>query len=199
MYRKLTQKKLSYYRGSLIALRWDQQLKAKGSSLKKMIAYLFEKSKASNGELTDSDLYEFGEKYGLNFKQDIDRYIIEGQEIDLLTDAFSGYQLQKDKIRLFYPGYDVTQSGREKVIQGVDINGPAYKAGLRDGMEYVRRKNSNRWSNSWSAKEPFTVFVKVDGTEKQIDFFPEGEEKLVYLYGKADWLSFSNKTTYNTG
>lgn len=176
------QKKLSYYRGALMALRWDSQLKAKGSSLKEMLLFLYENAKHTNGVLNDSDIYEFGKKYTLDFEEDINSYIIQGQKIDLPSNTFDGYQLTDEEIRLFYPGYDVIKSGREKIIQGVDPDGPAYKAGLRNGMEYVRRKNSNRWSNNWSSKDAFSVTVRIDGQEEQIDFFPYGEAKKVRLY-----------------
>ncbi len=178
------QKKLSYYRGALIALKWDNQLKRRGSSLKKMMLFLFKKASDSNGTISESDIYGYGKKYSLDFKKDIEHYIIQGRPIDILPDAFEGYQLKKEIIRLFDPGFDVRKSAREKIIQGVDTSGPAYKAGLRDGMKYVRRKNSNRWSNSWSETTPYSVTVLIEGKEKEISFFPSGKQKEVLLYKK---------------
>ena len=178
------QKKLSYYRGALIALKWDNQLKRKGSSLKNMILSLFKKASESKGIIAESDIYNYGKKYSLDFKKDIEHYIIQGKSIDLLPGAFEGYQLRKEIIRLFDPGFDVRKSAREKIIQGVAINGPSYKAGLRNGMKYIRRRNSNRWNNSWSDTTPYSVTVSIDGKEKEIDFFPLGKQKDVLLYEK---------------
>ncbi|MCK8479784.1 hypothetical protein [Psychroserpens algicola] len=179
-------KKLNYYRGPLIALKWDTELKKNGSSIKKMILSLFKESENSNGFINDSTLYEFGQKHGLNFKADVKRYIILGEEIELLHDAFKGFKLKKESINLFYPGYNVTESSKKKTIIGVDPNGPSYKAGLRNGMQYLTRKNSNIWSNGWSVDEPFVVTVKIKDEEKKISFFPNGKEHTLNLYKNND-------------
>jgi predicted metalloprotease with PDZ domain len=178
------QKKLSYYRGVLIALRWDHQLQGKGSSLKEMMLHLYSISKTSDGKISYSDIYSYGEKYTLNFKEDIEAYIINGEKLRLEPGAIVAYQIANQKIKLFDPGFDVQKSAKEKVIQGVNPKGQAYKAGLRNGMQYVKRKNSNRWSNSWSEKLPYTITVIDNRNEKTIEFFPYGETVTVQLYQK---------------
>ncbi len=176
------QKKLSYYRGALIAQKWNTELKAKGSSIKELMRYLFEKAKNSEGKIEDTDIFDFGGRYNLDFRTDIEHYIDQGLPIQLPDNAFVNYQLKPAKINLFYPGFDVDKSAREKVIQGVDSLGPAFQAGLRNGMTYVSRRNSNRWSNNWSDEEPYTVTVLVEGTEENISFFPLGEPINVPIY-----------------
>ena len=178
------QKKLSYYRGALIALKWDSQLKRKESSLKNLMLFLFKKASDSKGTISESDIYDYANRYSLDFKKDIEKYIVQGKPIDILSDAFEGYQLKNERIRLFDPGFDVIKSVKEKIIRGVDTNGPAYKAGLRDGMKYVKRRNSNRWSNSWSETTPYSVTVITDEKEKEINFFPWGKQKELLLYKK---------------
>jgi len=176
------QKKLSYYRGVLIALRWDHHLQEKGSSLKKMMLHLYSISKSTDGKISYSDIYNYGEKYTLNFKEDIEAYIINGKKLRLEPGAIVAYQITNQKIKLFDPGFDVQKSAKEKVIQGVNPKGQAYQAGLRNGMTYVKRKNSNRWSNSWSDDKPYLVTVIDNGIEKNIEFFPHGESITVQLY-----------------
>ncbi|HLP37964.1 hypothetical protein [Lacibacter sp.] len=178
------QKKLSYYRGALIALKWDYELKRKGSDLKEMMLFLFEKAKSAQHMLNDSDLFQYGRQYALDFEKDIQDYIINGNAIPLYETAFPGYTLVNREINLFYSGFDEQRSAKEKIIQGVDINGPAYRAGLRDGMQYVSRQNSNRWSNSWSKDKPYTVIIKQDTSEIPIHFFPEGRAVTVNVYTK---------------
>lgn len=178
------QKKLSYYRGALIALKWDTELNAKGSNVKELMLFLFEKAKSSQGKIEDTDIYNFGERYDLDFKKDIEQYIDQGLPIQLPENAFSNYELKPKDIALFYSGFDVNKSASEKIIQGVDTSGPAFQAGLRYGMEYLSRRNSNIWSNSWSAKKPYTVTVLVDGTQKEINFFPIGKSKSLLIYQK---------------
>ena len=144
--------------------------------------FLFEKSKSSEGKIEDADIYGFGERFNLNFKSDIEQYIDQGLPIKLPDNSLGIYQLKPKNIALFYPGFDVIKSASEKIIQGVDTSGPAFQAGLRNGMEYVSRRNSNRWSNNWSDKDPYTVKVVVDGTEKKISFHPIGESISLSIY-----------------
>ena len=178
------QKKLSYARGVLIALKWDTELVKKGSSLKEMLLSLYEISKKNEFIISYNDLYAFGNKYGLDFKNDFESFILQGKKIPLTPEAFSGYEIVQKKVQLFYPGFDVSKSSKEKRIHGVDHNGPAHKAGLRNGMTYVKRKNSNRWSNSWSKEKPYVVTVVDNGQEKAIAFFPYGELAEDYFYQK---------------
>ncbi len=178
------QKKLSYYRGSLIALRWDLQLSKKGSSLKKMIQFLFERCTIADGKISYADVFDYGNTFSLNFEQDMEDFTINGKNIPLEPDAFEGYVLTDRTVRLFDPGFDVSRSAKEKIIQGVEPNGAAYTGGLRNGMTYVKRKNSNRWSNSWSMEKPYIVTVIDNGLEKHIQFFPHGNKVDVQLYVK---------------
>ena len=176
------QKKLSYYRGVLIALRWDHQLQEKGSNLRNMMLHLYSISKITNGKISYNDIYNYGSRYALNFEEDINRFIIQGESLRLEPGAIVAYTIKNKKINLFYIGFNAQKSAKEKVIQGVEQKGPAYKAGLRNGMEYVMRKNSNRWSNSWSEKLPYSVTVIDNGKEKVIEFFPYGDSITIQLY-----------------
>jgi len=178
------QKKLSYYRGVLIALCWDYLLSKKGSSLKEMMLHLYTISKKSDGKISYEDIYNFGNKFSLNFKTDFEKYIIQGKTFELEKEAIEGYHLFNQTIKLFDPGFDVQKSAKEKIIQGVDPYGAAYQAGLRNGMTYMKRKNSNRWSNSWSENKPYIVTVFDNGQEKEIAFFPLGDLIETRLYQK---------------
>ncbi|WP_437399096.1 hypothetical protein [Flagellimonas lutimaris] len=178
------QKKLSYYRGPLLALRWDHQLSKKRSSLKKMMQYLYKNSRNSNGAISYENIFDYGKRFSLDFEQDIKDFIINGKNIPLEPNAFEGYRLTHRTIQLFYPGFDVSKSSKEKIIRGVDPNGPAHKAGLRNGMKYLKRENSNRWSNSWSGDKPYIVSVINNDHEKHIRFFPHGNKVDVRLYEK---------------
>ena len=87
------QKKLSYYRGPLIALRWDYQLSKKGSSLKEMMLFLYEISKENNGKISYQDIFEFGNKFSLNFNKDFEDFIMNGKNIPAESNSFKDYQL----------------------------------------------------------------------------------------------------------
>jgi len=184
------QKKLSYYRGPLIALRWDYQLSTKGSSLKEMMLFLYEISKENNGKISYQDIFEFGNKFSLNFNKDFEDFIMNGKNIPAESNSFKDYQLISQTVKLFDPGFDVLKSSKDKIIQGVNPNGPAYLAGLRNGMTYVKRKNSNRWSNSWSELKPYIVTVIDNENEKAIAFYPYGKTVDVKLF--KDYNSYNN-------
>jgi predicted metalloprotease with PDZ domain len=176
------QKKLAYYRGALIALNWDETLKARGSSLQRFMLALRDTADSRDGQLSFHDLVAIGKEFDLPVEQDISKYITRGEPISVPSNLFGNFILSPTEINLFDPGFDMRASSRQKTITGVIEGSEAYKAGLRNGMTYVRRRNSNRFSNSWSESEPLQVTVLIDGEERVIAYFPTGPLETMMLY-----------------
>lgn len=167
-------KKLSYYRGSLIALSWNARIQQHDPT--KDIFDLLEalKARATDGKASEEDLFAIGAEFGLDIRADFERHVLRGEPISPLADAIGGYQLVTVPGPAHQTGFDVSATFRDRVIAGVDVNGPAHAAGLRDGMRFVRMSNVNTDSNSWRADLPASVRVMIDGVERQIDFMPYG-------------------------
>jgi len=171
-------KKLSYYRGVLIALKWETILRNSkdNNSLSVFIKKLYKFISKKNGEIDENEFNEFAKNYGIDAKIDFEKYILQGKPINVDSNALGkNFVGTKKTVSLFETGFSLRESRRTKKITGVIENGVAYKAGLRNGMEYIRTKNSGRFTNDWKADAPLTVVVKIDGKEKKFAYFPHGK------------------------
>ena len=70
----------------------------------------------------------------------------------------------------------------KRKISGVLPRGPADRAGLKDGMEFVSSTNANRFANAYEFDKPTVIKVRVDGVEKSISFMPAGKIRRVWQY-----------------
>jgi predicted metalloprotease with PDZ domain len=182
-----TYKKLSYYRGALIALNWEAKLGRSGKrfGLGNLIRDLYGLASRTNHRVTAQQFFELAARYGLDAKGDLDRYILRGESIVPLPDALGpSYVLSPSTVPSFDPGFSLEQTFRNRKVTGVVENGVAYLAGLREGMELVRVQNSNRFGNGWYPDRPLLVVTKVAGQEHQFEFFPRGEPLTVMLFQK---------------
>jgi predicted metalloprotease with PDZ domain len=180
-------KKLSYYRGALMALNWETtiQKSGKGKALKNLVKDLYDLSK-TNGRLSEQAFYAIAKAYRVDAKSELDHYIIQGRPLLPLPDALGKtYQLKEVSVPSFDPGFSLEQTFKTRKITGVLENGNAFNAGLRNDMEFVSIRNSNRFGNGWSPDKPMSVTVKIDGTEKIIEYFPHGGPLVVKLYSSC--------------
>ncbi len=171
-----THKKLSYYRGVLIALKWEKELRKANKNLSDFTRSLYKFIQEKNAVINEREFFEFAKDYGVDAQGDFDKYILNGKSIEVSPKALGeNFTATEREVPSFEIGFSLRESRRAKKIAGVKENSSAYKAGLRDGMIYVRAKNSARFSNSWDAEKPLTVVVKVDEKEKKIEYFPHGK------------------------
>lgn len=61
-------------------------------------------------------------------------------------------------------------SGRTRAISGVDPSGPAYEAGLRDGLKYLGRQGGKAGDSTVEVG----LAVEENGKPKVIKFLPRG-------------------------
>ncbi len=74
-------------------------------------------------------------------------------------------------------GLDLGKSRASKVLSGVEPNGPAFKAGLRDGQAVAA------WDiNGNDVERPATVTLLVDGTEQKVSYLPRGKQVAAWQY-----------------
>ena len=75
---------------------------------------------------------------GAGFASEIARYIEKGETLVLPASLFGGCaQINNVRIAVFDKGFDVDKTAASGIFTGVDRQGPAYAAGIREGMRRV--------------------------------------------------------------
>ena len=80
--------------------------------------------------------------------------------------------LRRRAVPLPDAGFDVAASTVGRRAIGVDPRGPAYGAGLRDGMTIVRVENPPGSSRDAAPDAPMTVVVREGDVERAITIVP---------------------------
>jgi predicted metalloprotease with PDZ domain len=173
--------KLAYYKGALMALRWQETLKGNGKqkTMKDFMLYIFQQVQKTNRPLTEESLFASGELFGLDIKSDYEKYIVNGNRIDVPQSLFSDtYTLEDKMIPAFNRGFSVNKG----IVNITDTEHNAYKAGLRTGMEYIGGENANRFGNAWNPETPMVIIVKENGAERRISYMPFTSSRPLQLY-----------------
>lgn len=169
-------KKLAYFRGALLALKWDHALRAGGhDGLLAHVRDLSRRAAQSDGALPLDDLLRGLEDAGVPARADDRRHIVEGEPIALSgLEMGPGWTLQSAQAPVWDPGFALRDTFRGKVMTGVRPDGPAWRAGLRDGMPFVRSSNAGRFTNAYRPDQPLEIVVMIDGEERAFAYRPEG-------------------------
>jgi predicted metalloprotease with PDZ domain len=136
----------------------------------------------TDGRMPEDRFFEIGTEHGLDIEGDFQRYVLNGEPILPPVDYAEGYELATVRAPRFDLGFDIAESRREGVVTGVREDGPAYRAGLRDGMSLVRTRNTSRDTNSWDAEAPVVIVVRDGAEERAIAYMPAGELHEVVQY-----------------
>jgi predicted metalloprotease with PDZ domain len=173
--------KLQYYRGALMALNAEYELGKKGQSLRPIIRELHAYVQKRGFEpIAEDEFYAQMRQWGIDLQPGFERYILRGEKILPSPGAMGkSYTLKKIKAHRFDLGFTV---GAKRIIDSVAVAGPAYKAGIRKGMEYVVSKNAGLFSNAWNAQQPAQVVVKEEGKERRFTYYPKGAVKELMQY-----------------
>lgn len=112
---------------------------------------------------------------GLDARPLIGRHIDAGEPVSLPADLFGGCAVIATSIVPdFDPGFDRDASAKAGRIVGVDPAGPAYAAGLRDGMARLARVGSL----VDDSRVPLGYRVRDDAGEHVISYLPAGRARL---------------------
>lgn len=107
---------------------------------------------------------------------DIARNIEKGETVALPADVWSPCgKLETSAVAEFDRGFDGMKTiANGNVVTGVDPKGPAYAAGLRDGMR-IRRLDLSEGGDS---RKPLTYKILGDGGTLEITYLPAGKRKV---------------------
>lgn len=166
---------VSYDRGHLLAAKLDSEIAA-GASGKSLESVLrTQRRAAQNSSELATALFRktLREETGIDIDSDLQRYARRGEPLLLPAGLFGDCaRLVAERRREFDRGYDAAATRRaDGIIAGVAPDGPAYAAGMRDGMRLVRREAGKIGDSTVEM-----AYRVSDGTaERVIRFLPEGK------------------------
>jgi predicted metalloprotease with PDZ domain len=113
---------------------------------------------------------------GVDVGDDIQRFIERGDTIALPGDTWQSCgAIETSEVAEFDRGFDGPRTiANNNVVTGVDPNGPAYAAGLRDGMRLRKLDLSERRDS----RVALTYSIFVDGGAREISYLPAGKRKV---------------------
>lgn len=116
-------------------------------------------------------------KHEIDVSADLDRYIEKGAPILLPEHLFGACAaIRNERIASFDRGFDADKSAAAGRFTGVDPNGPAYAAGIREGMVRVGYVGG-KWGDS---RVDYAYRVRDDsGRERVIAYKPAGKDRIV--------------------
>jgi predicted metalloprotease with PDZ domain len=138
--------KVSYDRGHLLAAKLDAEIARRSGGKQSLEGVLRVQRKAAEGssELATALFRKvLREQTGIDLDEDLERYARRGEALLLPADLFGDCaSLVTERRREFHRGYDSEATRLAGgIITGVVPDGPAYAAGMRDGMRLVRRES----------------------------------------------------------
>jgi predicted metalloprotease with PDZ domain len=166
---------VSYDRGHLLAAKLDSEIAARagGKSLESVLRVQRRAAQDSSELATALFRKILSEETGIDIDSDLERYARRGEPL-LLPEALFGdcARLIAERRRQFDRGYDAAATRlADGVIAGVAPDGPAYAAGMRDGMRLVRREAGKVGDSTVE----MAYRVSDEAGERVIRFLPEGK------------------------
>jgi predicted metalloprotease with PDZ domain len=169
--------KLPYQRGMLLATYWNHKIIAasKGRKnfdhvLRQMQSHARKNPNANAVELLGTALKQL---IGNDSLRDLDNFVDQGLAVDFPSDAFAACgSLDWIRRKNFHRGFDIEATqANNRIITGVIVNGPAWKAGLRDGMKLIARSAGEIGDST----AEIAYDVEDNGKTTTLRWLPEGE------------------------
>ncbi|WP_297515791.1 M61 family peptidase [uncultured Caulobacter sp.] len=167
---------LPYQRGAQFAVLMEARLKGQGGLDPVMLAMRAAAKTQDPARRGGSAAALFPSvvqaRTGVDVTPQIQRYITDGEPVLLPADAFGGCLTVETRTRpSFNAGFDLDQTRKTRIVSGVVPDGPAYAAGLRDGMKYLGREHGADGDGSVEA----AYAVQDDGPSRVIRYMPAGK------------------------
>lgn len=175
---------LPYQRGFLLATLWDERLRRASNGavdLDDVMLSLrrdFRAIPAGDKPVRAVDaLMATLRKYGVDATSDLERHVTAGEPI-LLPDGLLGAagRLMTEELPEFSRGFDpAATTAAGGVVTGTDPEGPAFAAGMRDGMKIVKREAGEPGNPTVEL-----VYRVLDGaTERVFRYLPHGRRRFL--------------------
>jgi predicted metalloprotease with PDZ domain len=171
--------KLPYQRGQLLATKWDFDLKKATNGARDLddVVLAMKARAAGPGKppLASTMFVEEMKRVGVDVATDMGRFVDKGEAVLLPADVFApcGTVATLD-LAEFDRGFDPqkTADNGDK-IAGLRKDSPAYRAGLRDGMQLLKREAGK----TGDSRVDLSYRVLDNGVERVITYRPEGTKR----------------------
>ncbi|SRR6266545_4877322 len=177
--RKSEAERQLYDRGNVLALYWDASIRsATGgkASLDDVMRELFLAARDEKRSLSKDSIDRAARRYVKEVvRPDIDRYVELGETIPIRDDLL-GPEAEASVIEVgasFDPGFDVDASYAKRIFTGVREEGPAHRAGLRNGQKWIE---GGLVFDDPTAIAEFTI--EDSGMRKVVKYYPASGEKV---------------------
>lgn len=177
--------RLPYQRGYLLAFLWDREMRLASNGRSNLDQVMFAMRDRYEAAAADAkpELIANLERAALDVGDldvgpDLDRIVTKGEPFDLPPDLFEGCATIATVTRPVYDlGFDLAASRERGVFVGVDPQGPAYRAGVREGM---KRLGVNGGVPADASVKIHVFVLDRDGTEREIRYKPEGRTSVSF-------------------
>lgn len=173
--------KLPYQRGALLAMIWDARLRKVSAGARDFDDVMMAmKARASAGNakppLASTLFREEMKRAGVDPTDGLARFVEKGEAIDLPGDVFAPCgSVAMVEMAEFDRGFDPEKTAANgNKITGLRIDSPAYRAGLRDGMQIVKREAGK----PGDSRVDLIYRVLDNGVERVITYKPEGTKRI---------------------
>lgn len=164
---------LPYRRGFLLATIWNAKVHG---GLDTVIHDMRDRARTKAANETAIDIFPIVMRaHGYDANDDIARFVERGEMVRLPENVFPACgKVVTESLPAFSRGFDAEATAKANhVIAGVDPDGPAYAAGLRNGMTLVKRVSPP----VNDARLPISYEVSDNGVTRTITWLPAGKER----------------------
>ncbi|TRW17485.1 M61 family metallopeptidase [Glacieibacterium frigidum] len=131
--------RLPYQRGAVLALLLDERTRGRGG-LDRILFAMRDAMRRPSKPALRANFIAAARRSGLDARPLLTRHVDAGAPVVLPPTLFGGcVRVENIQLAVFDPGFDRDASAKAGAITGVDPAGPAYAAGLRDGMKRLAR------------------------------------------------------------
>jgi predicted metalloprotease with PDZ domain len=180
-----TAQSLPYQRGYLLAFLWDARMMRATHGARGLDDVMFAMLNRYGAAPADAkpmvveNLETSAQRLiGVDLGPDIEVFVTRGAPITLPSDLFDGCaDVSVQTVPAFDLGFDAEASAAKGVFTGVDPSGPAYRAGLRNGMKRISREGGepgdSRVAITYRVTDP-------NGAQQAISYKPEGRSTISF-------------------
>jgi len=161
-----------YVRGRVIALWLDQQIRNNSNRKKSLDNVMLDLVHEADKPLTPDRILEVAGRYlSSDAGGRLDRVVNQGANLPAPDDALGPCtRVSTEELPTFNLGFDLAISREAHSITGVRQDGPAFKAGLRDGQQLI---TISVYNNQPETMAKFTI--EIGDKRQNIGYYPKGK------------------------